>query len=59
MRFNRILNDIWELALRDETAVLSINTPIKYIAMTIYAPDFSSSKKKKKIWKQNLFVLKV
>jgi hypothetical protein len=47
LRFNRILNDIWELALTDETAVVSINISIKYIAMTIHAPDFSSSKKKR------------
>jgi hypothetical protein len=48
MRFNRILNYIWELTLTDETSVVSINTTFKYIAMTIHAPDFSFSKKKRR-----------
>jgi hypothetical protein len=43
----KILNDIWERAVKFGTAVLFINTTIKYVAVTIYVPEFIPEKSRR------------
>jgi hypothetical protein len=47
MFVNKFLYNLWELAVKFGTAVLFINTPIKYVAVTIYVTDFFSEKNRR------------
>jgi hypothetical protein len=47
MFVNIFLNDMWEMEVKFGTAVLFINTPIKYVAVTIHVNDFFFREKQK------------